>query len=600
MMDRSRAICAPNCLIDHPTATLDTAMLRRSNTLDSQLGSMVQSVELLRHRCGAAVRRAIDRIRADAQAIRYHLTRSDQQPTILAILGGTGTGKSTLVNRLLGTQLTATSFRRTFTAGPVAIARHASDLPPRWLGLEHELICAGDLPARGRADALSVILLDHDLTRSVVFVDTPDLDGDQPAHHAQADRVFRWADAVLMLVTPEKYQMTELMPYYRLAARYELPAINVMNKVEEQAIVDDYQEQVDAESVFSIPRDDAAYQPPHQLNLESLRSTISSLAPSQPDARKRGIGNRSADLIDRLRDQILAPLRHDRCEADRLVAALRAMETPPPGVDVNPVTQSLQRRLQQRSVLYLMGPGRMLDRVRQIPGILARLPRTTWELLRTGQLSRNGAEARSPDFSQGVPDFRAALIDQFTIVQSRIEDVLRSNPAAQTWLAERADDFGSIKLDPGAAGKIADEEIAALKDWLEKHWNATPRDTAMLMKMLKYLPGGDKLTQWSEAAPYILAIVVATHHAFFGPIDLLVIGGFSLATWLTEKLSNQVASRARTANTTIAQRFTTLAHQQINQVCEWIDRQAPAKRSMDQLERQANEISEHTEPARTG
>ena len=76
------------------------------------------------------------------------------------------------------------------------------------------------------------------------------------------------------------------------------------------------------------------------------------------------------------------------------------------------------------------------------------------------------------------------------------------------------------------AGEIADEELANLHNWLEKKWNATPRNTALLAQLIKHLPGGEKLTQWSEAAPYLLAVVVATHHAFFGPVDLLVIGGW--------------------------------------------------------------------------
>src|SRR5688572_7354042 len=393
--------------------------------------------------------------------------------------------------------------------------------------------------------------------------------------------------------------MTELLPYYRLAARYELPSLRAMNKAEEQAVVDDYRNQTGAERVYAIPRDDAPYQPPRESHLDALRSAIAALAPADAEARRRGIDNRAADLVDRLRDQIIQPLRDERREADRLAASLRAMETPPPGVDVNPLTQQLQRRLQQRSVLYLMGPGRMLDRVRQIPGMLARLPRTTWDLLRTGQVGRGADDGAAGLGAGGVPDFRAALVDQFTIVQSRIDDVIRSNPASGGWLAERAAEYQTVKLAPDDAGNIADEEIAELRAWLEKHWNATPRDTAAMMRLLKYLPGGDRLTRWSEAAPYLLAIVVATHHAFFGPIDLLVIGGFSLATWLTEKLSNQVASRTRAANAAIARRFTALAHQQIDRAVQWLDRQAPPHRALDELERLANEISEAVEPVRS-
>src|SRR4029078_6120492 len=86
-------------------------------------------------------------------------------------------------------------------------------------------------------------------------------------------------------------------------------------------------------------------------------------------------------------------------------------------------------------------------------------------------------------------------------------------------------DYTAVKLDPADAGKIADEELAELRGWLERRWNATPRDTALLMRLLKHLPGGERLTKLSEAAPYLLAIIVATHHAFFGHVDLMILGG---------------------------------------------------------------------------
>jgi hypothetical protein len=104
------------------------------------------------------------------------------------------------------------------------------------------------------------------------------------------------------------------------------------------------------------------------------------------------------------------------------------------------------------------------------------------------------------------------------------------------------------------------------------------------------LPGGEKLTRWTEAAPYLLAVVVATHHAFFGPTDLIVLGGFSLATWLTEKLSNEVATRTRATNRRIGERFAELAHTQIGQIADWIDAQAPTTRQLDELERLAEEL----------
>jgi hypothetical protein len=570
-------------------------MPARPVKIDGLLGEIEAKLVALQGNRAPRRRATVDRFRADLAAARFHLRRPRDAPALVAILGGTGTGKSTLLNRLLGSNLAATSFRRTFTAGPIAVTSQRSHVPEGWLGIPHETPETSQLPARGRPDALMIITTPNALTQRITLIDTPDLDGDQPAHHAQADRVFRWADVALFLVTPEKYQMTELLPYYRLADRYGLGALYVMNKAEEQAVVDDYAAQVESRQVFALPRDDAGYEPPRQRGIEALGEALAALVSGD---REEGNALRAADLMDRLRDQIIDPLRADRREVDRLVKTLQAIETPPPGIDVNPLTQQLQRRLQQRSVLYLMGPGRMIDRVRQVPGMLARLPRTTWDLLRSGKLGRNGAD-EPQDISRQRPDFREALVDQFNVVRSRIDDVLRSSASCEKWIEEDGGELAGSKLDPQSAGQIADDEIAKLQDWLEKHWNATPRDTAVIDKLLKVLPGGEKLTRWSEAAPYILAVVVATHHAFFGPIDLLILGGWSVATWLSEKLSNEVAARARAANNAIASRFAELAHRQIARTCDWLQRQAPSDKELDRLASLADDISESLQLART-
>jgi hypothetical protein len=555
--------------------------------MDSQLGAVDGALGILARI--ESRKNVIDRLRADLAAARFHLKRPTGIPPLLAILGGTGTGKSTLLNRLLNADVAASSFRRTFTAGPIAVTATDSNIPAKWLGVPHVTLSTAQLPARGQLDQLMIVVAPSELTSRMTLVDTPDLDGDQPSHHAQADRVFRWVDAVLFLVTPEKYQMTELLPYYRLAQRYGVPALHVMNKAEEHAAVADYQQQIGVERVFAIPRDDAAYEPPGESNLDSLRRAAESIT---LDARPDSAAIRVVDLMDRMRDQLVEPLRSDRREADRLIAMLRAMETAPPGVDVNPLTQQLQLRLQQRSVLYLMGPGRMFDRVRQVPGMLARLPRTTWDLLRTGKLSPDGDNTAPADLSRDKPSFHSAMVDQFAVVQSRIDDAVRSNPTTLLWQESDAPKYAASKLNPDLAGQIADDEIAQLQNWLEKQWNATPRDTAMIEKMLKLLPGGKQLTKWSEAAPYLLAVVVATHHAFFGHIDLLILGGFSLATWLSEKLSNQVAARTRQANSAIASRFSDLAHKQIELTCAWLNGCAASTREIENLTVMTDEISE--------
>jgi hypothetical protein len=194
-----------------------------------------------------------------------------------------------------------------------------------------------------------------------------------------------------------------------------------------------------------------------------------------------------------------------------------------------------------------------------------------------------GAASVTREAANKLPDFHSALAEQFTVVQSRIDDLL----SASSFHGE----LGDAKIDPQRAGVIADEELADLKAWLEKKWNATPRDTAMLQKLLKYLPGGEKLTQWSEAAPYLLTIIVAAHHAFFGHVDLLILGGYSAATWLTERLSNEVTSRTRRANARIAERFERLAHDQIDRVVSWVNSQVPSSTTIAKISKLAEELA---------
>jgi GTPase Era involved in 16S rRNA processing len=568
--------------------------MRDGKAWESKLDVIAAAVRALGPRAGSYVA-TLQRWQTEADAILFHLRRNNPRPMIVCILGGTGTGKSTLVNRLLQADLSASSFRRTFTAGPVAVASAASNIPDKWLGIPHVVCPSTELPARGVSDSLIVVQATHELLNQIVVVDTPDLDGDQPIHHAQADRAFRWADAVIFLVTPEKYQMTELLPYYRLARRYGVTALSVMNKCESPEMLEDYRKLLAAEqqtsAVYSIARDSAAYQPPQDANLSTLRQNLSSLPNSAQPQRQAGLAMRIADLLGRLRDQILEPLRNQRRDVHAFVHALQAMETPPPGVDVNPITAQLERRLQQRSVLYLIGPGRVLDRVRQVPQLLVRLPRTLWDFA-LGSRSSASTPGNFLETARDVPDFAANLSDQFTIIQTRIEDVVRSSPQGQRWLTQDADAYAKTKIDPAEAGKIATEELEELKNWLQKRWNATPRDTVLLLKLLRHLPGGEKLTQWTEAAPYLLAIIVAAHHAFFGHVDLIILGGYTLATWLTERLSNEVAARARQTNRVIAQRFAKLAHQQIVKSIQWIESQAPTAAELAQIETQADNLQE--------
>src|SRR5439155_5868201 len=143
----------------------------KAANLDARLAALEERLVTLRAGRSCSVGRAIERFRADSAAARFHLRGASDRPTLVAILGGTGTGKSTLVNRLLERDVTATSFRRTFTAGAVAIARDSDAIPQGWLNLQSIFPSAQELPARGQADALAVVTLDHPITQNITLID---------------------------------------------------------------------------------------------------------------------------------------------------------------------------------------------------------------------------------------------------------------------------------------------------------------------------------------------------------------------------------------------------------------------------------------------
>src|SRR4051812_47211711 len=263
-------------------------MAVRLSSIDSSLAALDQQLAGLR--AGGVIAGAVARWRGDASALRFHLREPHNRPPLIAILGGTGTGKSTILNRLTGGDLSAASFRRTYTAGPVAVSASKANVPADFLAVPHVVAPSEQLPARGEPDRLIVVLNESELTRAATLIDTPDLDGDQPAHHAQADRVFRWAEALLLVVTPEKYQMPELVPYYRLAKRYGVPAMYVMNKAEQLAAVEDYRTRLGGEArVYAVARDDAGFEPPTEMNLSALRTALMHVPRPDVAAREAGV-----------------------------------------------------------------------------------------------------------------------------------------------------------------------------------------------------------------------------------------------------------------------------------------------------------------------
>jgi len=159
--------------------------------LQSRLASLARAVETGQGRVPdsslAAARTVLERAGQRLEHSTEH--------TVVALAGSTGSGKSSLFNRLTGEQLAQVGVRRPTTAIPQACiwgpgAEGAGSLLD-WLGIDRRHV----LSKPGVTDALT----------GLVLLDLPDHDSTAMAHRLEVDRLVAMVDLMVWVVDPQKY-----------------------------------------------------------------------------------------------------------------------------------------------------------------------------------------------------------------------------------------------------------------------------------------------------------------------------------------------------------------------------------------------------------
>ena len=112
---------------------------------------------------------------------------------VLALAGGTGVGKSSLLNALAGSSVSDASARRPTTAQPLAWVPRSSRT--NLAGLLDWLGVSKDQVRDHRGDVLG----------DVAILDLPDLDSIEGAHRERVEAILPRVDAVVWVTDPEKY-----------------------------------------------------------------------------------------------------------------------------------------------------------------------------------------------------------------------------------------------------------------------------------------------------------------------------------------------------------------------------------------------------------
>lgn len=156
---------------------------------------------------------------------------------LLAVVGGsTGSGKSTLVNAIVGRQVSTSGVIRPTTRQPVLVANPGDS---EWFNSGHVLPGLareqGEAGANPSATSLRTVASEA-VSPGLALLDAPDFDSIDDRNRALASQLLAAADLWVFVTTPSRYADQLVWNFLHDAAGRDIEVIVVLNRVDEDAL----------------------------------------------------------------------------------------------------------------------------------------------------------------------------------------------------------------------------------------------------------------------------------------------------------------------------------------------------------------------------